>query len=83
MPIWKWSLIEVVHMTNRGLQYLGETEHLESGSPTTSVTIKIGRSWTSYTYSDDCIVNSDIYFTSGDHLDWVEQLQTITLQQQR
>ena len=53
--------IEVVHMTARGSQYLGETGNLSSVTNTTTVTIS-GATLT----ADDCIVNNDIYFTSGD-----------------
>jgi hypothetical protein len=53
--------IEVVHMTTRGLQYLGEVGNVSSVTNTTVVTI------TGTTLAaDDCIVNNDIYFTSGD-----------------
>ena len=53
--------IEVVHLTTRGLQYLSETGNLAGVTNTTVVTITgtaLG--------ADDCIVNNDIYFTSGD-----------------
>jgi len=53
--------IEVVHITTRGLQYLGEANTLSAVTNTTTVTIRgtsIG--------ADDSLVNSDIYFTSGD-----------------
>ena len=53
--------IEVVHMTARGSQYLGETGNLASVTNSTTVTIS-GATIT----ADDSIVNSDIYFTSGD-----------------
>ena len=53
--------IEVVHMTTRGAQYLGETGNLASVTNSTTVTIS-GATIT----ADDSIVNSDIYFTSGD-----------------
>jgi hypothetical protein len=53
--------IEVVHMTARGSQYLGETGNLASVTNTTTVVIT-GATLT----ADDSIVNSDIYFTSGD-----------------
>jgi hypothetical protein len=53
--------IEVVHITTRGLQYLGEANTLSAVTNTTTVTI-IGTSLG----ADDCIVNNDIYFTSGD-----------------
>ena len=53
--------IEVVHITTRGLQYLGEANTLSAVTNTTTVTI-IGTS----IGADDCIVNNDIYFTSGD-----------------
>ena len=53
--------IEVVHLTTRGLQYLGEVGNVASVTNTTTVTIT-GASLT----ADDCIVNNDIYFTSGD-----------------
>jgi len=53
--------IEVVHMTTRGLQYLGEVGNVSSVTNTTTVTI------TGTTLAaDDSIVNNDIYFTSGD-----------------
>ena len=53
--------IEVVHLTTRGLQYLGEVGNVSSVTNTTTVTI------TGTTLAaDDCIVNNDIYFTSGD-----------------
>ena len=58
--------IEVVHMTNRGAQYLGETGTL-SGSPnTTSATISGAGLGSNPLSLVDCIVNCDIYFTSGD-----------------
>ncbi len=53
--------IEVVHLTTRGSQYLGETGNLAGVTNSTTVTItgtNLG--------ADDCIVNNDIYFTSGD-----------------
>ena len=53
--------IEIVHMTTRGLQYLGEVGNVSSVTNTTTVTIT-GATLT----ADDCIVNNDIYFTSGD-----------------
>ena len=53
--------IEVVHMTARGAQYLGETGNLASVTNSTTVTIS-GATIT----ADDSLVNSDIYFTSGD-----------------
>ena len=53
--------IEVVHLTTRGLQYLGEVGNVSAVTNTTTVTI----TGTSFT-ADDCIVNNDIYFTSGD-----------------
>ena len=53
--------IEVVHLTTRGLQYLGEVGNVASVTNTTTVTI-IGTS----IGADDSLVNSDIYFTSGD-----------------
>jgi len=53
--------IEVVHLTTRGLQYLGEVGNVSSVTNTTVVTIT-GTSLA----ADDCIVNNDIYFTSGD-----------------
>ena len=53
--------IEVVHLTTRGSQYLGETGNLAGVTNSTTVTI----SGTSLG-ADDCIVNNDIYFTSGD-----------------
>jgi hypothetical protein len=53
--------IEIVHMTTRGLQYLGEVGNVAGVTNTTTVTI------TGATLAaDDCIVNNDIYFTSGD-----------------
>jgi hypothetical protein len=53
--------IEVIHMTTRGLKYLGEVGNVASVTNTTVVTI------TGTTLAaDDCIVNNDIYFTSGD-----------------
>jgi len=52
--------IEVVHLTTRGSQYLGETGNLASVTNTTTVTIS-GATFS----ADDCIVNCDIYFTSG------------------
>tara|TARA_R110002096_G_scaffold276280_2_gene470346 strand:+ start:13286 stop:15007 length:1722 start_codon:yes stop_codon:yes gene_type:complete len=57
--------IEVVHLTNRGLKYLGETGTL-SGSPnTTSATISGAGLGSNPLALADCIVNCDIYFTSG------------------
>ena len=53
--------IEVVHLTTVGGQYLGETGNLSGVTNTTVVTIT-GTSLA----ADDCIVNNDIYFTSGD-----------------
>ena len=53
--------IEVVHLTTRGLQYLGEVGNVSAVTNTTTVTIT-GTSLA----ADDCIVNNDIYFTSGD-----------------
>jgi hypothetical protein len=53
--------IEVVHLTTRGLKYLGEVSNVASVTNTTTVTI-VGTSLS----ADDCIVNNDIYFTSGD-----------------
>ena len=58
--------IEVVHMTNRGLQYLGETGTLSGSPSTTSATISGAGLGLNALSADDCIVNSDIYFTSGD-----------------
>ena len=58
--------IEVVHMTNRGAQYLGETGTLGSGGTTTSCTIGGSGIGLNTLSAADCIVNSDIYFTSGD-----------------
>ena len=58
--------IEVVHMTSRGLQYLGETGTLPSGGTTTSCTIVGSGIGLNTLAAADCIVNSDIYFTSGD-----------------
>ena len=57
--------IEVVHLTSRGAQYLGETGTL-SGSPSnTSATISGSGIGLNTLSAADCIVNSDIYFTSG------------------
>tara|TARA_Y100000593_G_scaffold83448_1_gene157266 strand:+ start:27282 stop:29003 length:1722 start_codon:yes stop_codon:yes gene_type:complete len=57
--------IEVVHLTSRGAQYLGETGTL-SGSPSnTSATISGSGIGLNTLAAADCIVNSDIYFTSG------------------
>ena len=53
--------IEVIHLTTRGSQYLGEVGNLSSVTNTTTVTIT-----GSSLGADDSIVNSDIYFTSGD-----------------
>jgi len=53
--------IEVVHLTTRGLKYLGEVSNVASVTNTTTVTI-VGTS----IGADDSLVNSDIYFTSGD-----------------
>ena len=53
--------IEVIHMTARGGQYQGETGNLSAATNTTTVTI----AGTSIS-ADDALVNSDIYFTSGD-----------------
>ena len=53
--------VEVVHITTRGLKYLSETGNLAGVTNTTVVTIT-GTSLS----ADDCIVNNDIYFTSGD-----------------
>ena len=53
--------IEVVHINTRGLKYLSETGNLAGVTNTTVVTIT-GTSLA----ADDCIVNNDIYFTSGD-----------------
>ena len=58
--------IEVVHMTSRGAQYLGETGTLGSGGTTTSCTIGGSGIGLNTLSAADCIVNSDIYFTSGD-----------------
>ena len=58
--------IEVVHMTNRGLKYLGETGTLSGSPSTTSATISGAGLGLNALSADDCIVNSDIYFTSGD-----------------
>ena len=57
--------IEVIHMTNRGAQYLGETGTLGSGGTTTSCTIGGAGLGLHSLAADDCIVNCDIYFTSG------------------
>ena len=55
--------IEVIHMTTRGLSYRGEVSTVQaSPSPTTTaVTIASGAG-----FATDTLVNSDIYFTSGD-----------------
>ena len=53
--------IEVIHMAARGGQYQGETGNLSAATNTTTVTI----AGTSIS-ADDALVNSDIYFTSGD-----------------
>jgi len=53
--------IEVIHMTTRGLQYLGEVGNVSTVTNTTTVTIT-GAAFS----ADDSIVNNDIYFTSGD-----------------
>ena len=58
--------IEVVHMTNRGFKYLGETGTLSGSPSTTSATISGAGLGLNALSADDCIVNSDIYFTSGD-----------------
>ena len=58
--------IEVIHMTSRGAQYLGETGTLSSGGTTTSCTIAGSGIGLNTLAAADCIVNSDIYFTSGD-----------------
>ena len=58
--------IEVIHMTSRGAQYLGETGTLSSGGTTTSCTIAGSGIGLNTLSAADCIVNSDIYFTSGD-----------------
>jgi len=52
--------IEVVHMTNRGLQYLGETGTLSGSPSTTSATISGAGLGLNALSADDCIVNSDI-----------------------
>ena len=58
--------IEVVQITTRGSAYLGEVGTV-SGSPTTSsVTI----SGLTAGFTNGSIVNSDIYFTSGDVSGW-------------
>ena len=53
-------------MTSRGAQYLGETGTLSSGGTTTSCTIAGSGIGLNTLAAADCIVNSDIYFTSGD-----------------
>ncbi len=55
--------IEVIHMTTRGLSYRGEVSTVQaSPAPTTTaVTIASGAG-----FATDTLVNSDIYFTSGD-----------------
>jgi len=60
--------IEVIHMTNRGLKYLGEVSTVQSGSTPSNTQVKIsGAGLAPHTLGvTDCIVNSDIYFTSGD-----------------
>ena len=58
--------IEVIHMTSRGAQYLGETGTLSSGGTTTSCTIAGSGIGLNTLAAADCIVNNDIYFTSGD-----------------
>ena len=58
--------IEVVHLTSRGAQYLGETGTLSSGGTTTSCTIAGSGIGLNTLAAADCIVNNDIYFTSGD-----------------
>ena len=59
--------IEVVHMTNRGLKYLGEVSTIQSGATPSVTQVKIeGAGLSPHTLgADDCVVNSDIYFTSG------------------
>ena len=59
--------IEVVHMTNRGLKYLGEVSTIQSGATPSTTQVKIeGAGLSPHLLSaDDCVVNSDIYFTSG------------------
>ena len=58
--------IEVVHMTSRGAQYLGETGTLPSGTHTTTSATIVGSGIGLNTLAAaDCIVNNDIYFTSG------------------
>ena len=54
--------IEVIHMTTRGLNYVGEVSTVQaSPNPTTTaVTIASGAG-----FATDTLVNSDIYFTSG------------------
>ncbi len=54
--------IEVIHMTTRGLNYVGEVSTVQaSPAPTTTaVTIASGAG-----FATDTLVNSDIYFTSG------------------
>ena len=55
--------IEVVHMTTRGSQYLGDVSTIQSGGTPSTTQVKI--TGTSLG-ADDSIVNNDIYFTSGD-----------------
>jgi len=58
--------IEVIHMTSRGAQYLGETGTLPSGTHTTTSATIVGSGIGLNTLAAaDCIVNNDIYFTSG------------------
>ena len=55
--------IEVVHMTTRGSQYLGDVSTIQSGGTPSTTQVKISGSALG---ADDSIVNNDIYFTSGD-----------------
>ena len=55
--------IEVIHMTTRGRYYRGESGLTLTGSPSTT-TATIGGSGAAF--ATDTLVNSDIYFTSGD-----------------
>ena len=73
--------VEVVHLTTRGANYLGETGAL--GAITNSSTFVIsGATFT----KDDCIVNNDIYMTSGTQsgqggtiIDYVQSSKVITV----
>ena len=59
--------IEVIHMTNRGLKYLGEVSTVQSGSTPSNTQVKISGAGLApnQLQNTDCVVNSDIYFTSG------------------